>query len=332
MRRSAVVMLIAGSIASVLGAVAHAGEKAGTPALSARPSPEVLARFDTNRDGTLDVAERAAMKQSILQRMQPARDARFKQYDLNKNGLLDDDERQVMQQDRRMLHERVEKWALERYDANRNGVLDPAEQQARKAAREEWVSQKKSQILETFDANKNGTLDPAERAVIHQKTDAARQAALDMYDSNRDGRLDEAERAVATGADVAQRRGTQAPGTAGKARPAEGTGTAKPGETAVAAGPPLSNLRISPMGGGSYAQGAEIAFTLGRPAAVTVRIYDAAGRLVRTLASGLSTEAGAQVLRWDGTGSSGRAVSNGLYFVKVEVPGGAATRKVAYIR
>lgn len=332
MRRYAVVMLIAGSIASVLGAVAHAGEKPGTPALSARPSPEVLARFDTNRDGTLDVAERAAMRQSILQRMQPLRDAQRKPYDFDKNGILDNDERLAMEQDRRKRHEQVEKWALERYDANRNGVLDPAEQQERKAAREEWVSQKKSQILETFDANRNGTLDPAEKAVIRQKSDAARQAALDMYDSNRDGRLDEAERAVATGADVAQRRATQAPGTAGKARPAEGTGTAKPGAGAVASGPPLSDLRISPMGGGNFAQGAEIAFTLGRPAGVTVRIHDAAGRRVRTLASGLQTEAGPQVLRWDGKGSDGRDVSNGLYFVSVEVPGGRATGKVALIR
>lgn len=338
MRRSAVVMLIAGSIASVLGATAYGGEKSdasgGLKALSAKPSASVLARFDTNRDGTLDVAERAVMKQDILERMKPLRDATLRQYDWNKNGLLDDDERVALQQDRRMRHEKVEAWALKTYDANRNGVLDPEEQEARKTARENWLARRQAQILEAFDANRNGRLDPEERLAIRQKNEAAYQAALDMYDTNRDGRLDEAERAVATGGDAVQRGGRpQAPAAAGKGKATvPGAASEKTVEGAVVGGPPLAGLRVSPVGRQGYGEGAEISFTLGQPAPVTVRIYDAAGRLVRTLASGDPFEAGARVLRWDGRGSSGQTVANGLYLVTVEVPGGKATSKVAFIR
>jgi len=322
-------MLMAGAIAAVFGTAARASGKSGAPgasALSAKPSPEVLARFDTNRDGTLDAAERAAMRKDIQERMQPLRDASIKQYDWNRNGRLDDDEALAWQQDREQRHEFVEKWALHHYDADKNGVLDASEQQVRKAAREEWVRQKKTQILETYDTNRNGTLDPAEKAAIRAQSDAARQAALDRYDANRDGRLDDAERSAAAGGEV-RRTGRQQTEAGGSA--------VRTGETAAAkapAGPALASLRVTPAGGASYAQGAEIAFTLGSAAPVTVRIHDAAGRLVRTLASGAQKDAGAQVLRWDGTSGGGRAVANGLYLVTVEVPGGKATQKLALIR
>jgi Ca2+-binding EF-hand superfamily protein len=345
-RRTAFAILIAGAAAFVFAvapavAAVESGAKARLSPLNAKPSADALARYDANRDGTLDVAEKAAMRQDILQRMKPLRDAELKEYDWNRNGLLEDGERAAMTSDRQKRHEFVEKWALERYDADHNGVLDAAEQQARKAAREEWLQQKKGQILETFDANKNGMLDPEEKAVMRQKSDAARQAALDMYDSNRDGRLDDAERAMATGAGEAsgaRRTGrSQTPAGAGAGKKEEpgaagGKAPVAGAEAAVAAGPPLSSLRVSPIGGRSFAEGAEIAFTLGREGAVTARVHDAAGRLVRTLASGERLDAGARVLRWDGRAGNGRAAANGLYLVTVEVNGSKATRKVAYIR
>ena len=333
MRLSVVVMLIVGSIASTVGVKAYGSEKpARLPALSARPSASVLARFDTNRDGTLDVAERAAMRQDIQQRMKPLRDVALKQYDWNKNGLLEEDERLAMQQDRQARHAQVEKWALQQYDANQNGVLEPAEQQVRKATREEWLRQKQSQILQTFDANRNGTLDPEERTAIHKKSQAARQAALDLYDSNRDGRIDDGERAMALDADATRAGRTQARAGASGGRAESGAAPAKDDASTQVTGPPLSNLRVSPVGGTSYAQGAEIGFTLGQAGSVRVRIHDAAGRLVRTLAAGTQSEAGAQTLRWDGLSSSGHAVANGIYLVTVEVPGAKATRKMAFIR
>ena len=91
--RSAFVMLIAGAIAAVFGTAAQGGEKVFAPGRTTHPapSPEVLARFDTNHDGTLDAAERAAMRRDILERMQPHRDATVRQYDWNRNGRLDDD-------------------------------------------------------------------------------------------------------------------------------------------------------------------------------------------------------------------------------------------------
>ena len=335
MGRSAFVMLIAGAIAAVFGTAAQASEKVFAPGRTAQPapSPEVLARFDTNHDGTLDAAERAVMRRDILERMQPHRDATVKQYDWNRNGRLDDDEALAWQQDREKRHAFVEKWALERYDADKNGVLDASEQQVRKAAREEWVRQKKEQILATYDANENGTLDPEEKAAIRQQSDAARQAALDQYDSNQDGRLDDAERSAATSASGGTTGGTDVRRT-GRQKTAAGAAAARAGEPAAAmapSGPPLAGVRISPAGVG-YAQGANIAFTLGSAAPVTVRIHDAAGRLVRILSTDVRKDAGAQVVHWDGTRGAGRAVANGLYLVTVEVPGGKATQKVAFIR
>ena len=333
--RSAFVMLIAGAIAAVSGTVAQGSQKTvspGVPAPSASPSPEALARFDTNHDGTLDATERAAMRRDILERMQPLRDATVKQYDWNRNGRLDDDEALAWQQDRETRHAFVEKWALERYDADKNGVLDASEQQVRKAAREEWVRQKKEQILATYDANKNGTLDPEEKAAIRQQSDAARKAALDLYDSNRDGRLDDAERSAAGSAPGAAGGGEVR--RTGRQQTAAGATTARADEQSAAktpAGPALSGLRVSPAGAG-YAQGANIAFTLGSAAPVTVRIHDAAGRQVRILSSGVRKDAGAQVMHWDGTRGGGLAVANGLYLITVEVPGAKATQKVAFIR
>ena len=55
---------------------------------------------------------------------------------------------------------------------------------------------------------------------------------------------------------------------------------------------------------------------LGEPAnRVSIRIFDVVGRSIRTLDStGLSP--GSYLIPWDGRDSSGRAVSNGIYFVR----------------
>lgn len=71
----------------------------------------------------------------------------------------------------------------------------------------------------------------------------------------------------------------------------------------------------------------DLTFTLGEAASVDVSIHDAAGRLVRTLASG-PRGAGPQSLSWDRTDASGARVAPGVYFARVAVGGDVLVRKL----
>jgi len=61
----------------------------------------------------------------------------------------------------------------------------------------------------------------------------------------------------------------------------------------------------------------EIGFTLPADGRAALRVYDVAGRLVRTLAEGPMT-AGVHRARWDGLDTRGRAARSGIYFAKLE--------------
>jgi hypothetical protein len=64
---------------------------------------------------------------------------------------------------------------------------------------------------------------------------------------------------------------------------------------------------------------------------VTVKIYDVAGRLVRTLVSEVK-EAGAYSAVWDGRNNLGAHVASGIYFYKMEAKGFGATKKLVLLR
>jgi len=71
---------------------------------------------------------------------------------------------------------------------------------------------------------------------------------------------------------------------------------------------------------------------LSAPAPVTVEVLDAAGRRVRTLASGRELEAGVHPIHWDGRDEAGAPRPGGIYWVRARTPGGALTRKLALLR
>ena len=58
-----------------------------------------------------------------------------------------------------------------------------------------------------------------------------------------------------------------------------------------------------------------------------VRVYDAAGRHVRTLFDGVA-EAGPRAFAWDGRDARGAVCARGLYFVRAEQQGAVVTRKL----
>jgi hypothetical protein len=74
-----------------------------------------------------------------------------------------------------------------------------------------------------------------------------------------------------------------------------------------------------------------IAFGLKEPATVSLRIYDAAGRLVRVLVEG-DRPAGNFSELWDGRDASGRAVSSGIYFYRLTAGLFESMKKMVLLR
>jgi hypothetical protein len=71
--------------------------------------------------------------------------------------------------------------------------------------------------------------------------------------------------------------------------------------------------------------------TLPSPEKVTARVYNAAGRVVRTLVDSRMT-AGEHFLPWDGTNDGGDRVASGVYFVKLSAGANNASQKVVLLR
>jgi hypothetical protein len=74
-----------------------------------------------------------------------------------------------------------------------------------------------------------------------------------------------------------------------------------------------------------------ITFGLSAPGHVSLKIYDAAGRLVRALVSN-ERQAARYVETWDGLDSSGRAVASGIYFYRLDSGAFTETKKMALTR
>ncbi|MBN1884346.1 MAG: T9SS type A sorting domain-containing protein [Candidatus Krumholzibacteriota bacterium] len=71
---------------------------------------------------------------------------------------------------------------------------------------------------------------------------------------------------------------------------------------------------------------------LARPERVSLRIYDVAGRRIRTLLSDRELEAGVHTCVWDGKSDNGRTVASGIYFYKLRAGAFTASRKMILLR
>jgi hypothetical protein len=74
-----------------------------------------------------------------------------------------------------------------------------------------------------------------------------------------------------------------------------------------------------------------IDFSVREKGHVTLRIYDVAGRLVRTLVDEVR-DAGAYREGWDGRNNRGSGVASGVYFYRMSTPGFEETRKMVLLR
>jgi hypothetical protein len=76
--------------------------------------------------------------------------------------------------------------------------------------------------------------------------------------------------------------------------------------------------------------GTHISYTAERPGRVEVRIFDSAGRLVRTLVG--QAAVGENSTFWDGRAQSGTRVAAGVYFYEVTMDGFRAQKKMILVR
>lgn len=80
-----------------------------------------------------------------------------------------------------------------------------------------------------------------------------------------------------------------------------------------ASGLVVTGLSVEPVRGGAQ----HVTYRLSRDAAVTVQVYNIAGRLIRTVVTDAPQRGGLQSATWDARSSEGAAVPAGTYLVKV---------------
>jgi hypothetical protein len=80
-----------------------------------------------------------------------------------------------------------------------------------------------------------------------------------------------------------------------------------------------------------FAAATTIAFQLAGEQPVSVKIFDAAGRLVQTLADGIHA-AGLHRLGWDGANAAGQRVPSGVYYCRLQTADGRHTKSMMLLR
>ncbi len=90
--------------------------------------------------------------------------------------------------------------------------------------------------------------------------------------------------------------------------------------------------RVFSPSGGFASRDIAIGFSLGRPGAVSVRIFNRAGRLVREIARSQPMGAGANLVRWDGRTREGEIAVDGMYLVTVEALGQRLEKTLAIVQ
>jgi hypothetical protein len=88
---------------------------------------------------------------------------------------------------------------------------------------------------------------------------------------------------------------------------------------------------FDPSGGGIKSE-TDISFTLSGPTDVTVRVYNASGRLERVIVRDQPMAPGRVALQWDGRDEDQGVVASGLYIVVVNAGGSQQDKVVAVVR
>ena len=91
------------------------------------------------------------------------------------------------------------------------------------------------------------------------------------------------------------------------------------------------NLVLRAIGPNPFQSRVTLAYDLPKSGAVSLRIYDIAGRLVRSLV-GEVQNAGPHVVEWNGHDDNGAAIQSGLYFCRLDAGGVSDVRRLVRVR
>jgi hypothetical protein len=75
-----------------------------------------------------------------------------------------------------------------------------------------------------------------------------------------------------------------------------------------------------------------ISYTLKERSRVSLRIYNVAGQLIRTLVNGTKTPGEVHTATWDGRNDTGQSVSSGVYFYKLVAGSYVQTKKMVLLK
>jgi len=101
------------------------------------------------------------------------------------------------------------------------------------------------------------------------------------------------------------------------------------------AGVPDAGAAVNRLGNGCpnpFNPATTVRYSLGRDTTrARLAVYDVAGRLVAVLSDGPAA-AGEHEARWDGRDDDGRAVSSGVYFVRLSADGWSGSTKMTLLK
>jgi hypothetical protein len=103
----------------------------------------------------------------------------------------------------------------------------------------------------------------------------------------------------------------------------------------AASAPELSQHFDDPRIGSApnpFSRETAIRFDMPQQAVVDLRIFDASGRVVRTLLAGSTLLPGVQTVNWDGRDDRGRSVSAGVFFARLATPTWSRTQRIERLR
>lgn len=80
-----------------------------------------------------------------------------------------------------------------------------------------------------------------------------------------------------------------------------------------------------------FSNSTRITYTLPMAGQVTITVWDATGRRIRTLVNSHQAS-GTHLIQWDGTDDNGHPLSSGAYFYRIKTPQSTLTQKVIFIR
>jgi beta-lactamase regulating signal transducer with metallopeptidase domain/Ca2+-binding EF-hand superfamily protein len=167
-----------------------------------------LKRFDLNGDGVLDAAERKAIKTAYSNKMKQRSQQWLAKYDTNKDGQLDLREKAAAWGKHRgskhwrhsdSKHARHSNYKQHSGDRQHSGGMHlghhkPGDRSSHGSRHEAW----RKQLLAKYDKDKSGSLEATEREAMavawKERRKQQWQAFIDRYDIDGDGRIDEHER------------------------------------------------------------------------------------------------------------------------------------------